>query len=450
MQVLKPNTVGLTDGSFTRASTGTYFDSAGVLQSAAANIPRITYNRATKEFEGLLLEPASTNLLLNSTAVATQTVAVSTTSYTLSFYGTGTVVISGGHTATVIGNANALVRTTLTFASTSSSVTLTITGSVTQGQLELGTAATSYIPTTTVAVTRAADVVNGSNLVYSTVTNLYGNWSSATTYALGTRVTYNSKTYESLQNSNLAKTPDAFPLFWLDLGYDNRHAAFDLSTSTGSTATTEQVFIVKTGKIDGLSLINLNAAVANISIVDAVSGQSIVTKTFGISAGTVLNWYDYFFNSPLDSRTQVTLIDSNLTVYSNVIITVKLTSGSGVTNSVGSVVFGEIISLGETQYGASVGIVDYSKKVTDEFGVTTFVERPFSKRLSTQMYFPNTDLNKIQRALYSVRATPCVWIATQDPKYEEALVVYGFYKDFSTTISYPTYSLCRIEIEGLT
>jgi hypothetical protein len=52
--------------TFTRASTGTYFDAAGVMQTAAINAPRFDHHPATLKRLGLLVEPQRTNLLLRS------------------------------------------------------------------------------------------------------------------------------------------------------------------------------------------------------------------------------------------------------------------------------------------------------------------------------------------------------------------------------------------------
>lgn len=110
---------------------------------------------------------------------------------------------------------------------------------------------------------------------------------------------------------------------------------------------------------------------------------------------------------------------------------------------------GTFYTLGDTQYGASVGIIDYSRKETDAFGVTTFVRRAYSKRMSAKLMLDNVQMNKVQRVLADLRATPCAWIGADDVTYAP-LVVYGFYKDFSIEVAYPTASYCSLEVEGLT
>ena len=55
--------------TLTRASTGWYFDSAGVLQSAANDVARFNYNPSTLVLEGLLNEPARTDGIRNNTMV---------------------------------------------------------------------------------------------------------------------------------------------------------------------------------------------------------------------------------------------------------------------------------------------------------------------------------------------------------------------------------------------
>ncbi len=74
--------------SFSRASTGTYFDSQGVLKSAAVNGPRFnhTFNGTSWVSRGLLIEEQRTNLIihsnLQSTWTATNATLTSTTETT--------------------------------------------------------------------------------------------------------------------------------------------------------------------------------------------------------------------------------------------------------------------------------------------------------------------------------------------------------------------------------
>jgi hypothetical protein len=141
--------------TFTRASNATFFDANGTLQTAANDTPRFDHSGGSSL--GLLIEEARTNLLLNSATLATQTITVTAVAHTLSFYGTGEVVLSGAHSVTVTGTGAFPTRTSLTFTPSAGSLTATVSGTVEYAQLEVGAFATSYITTTGATATRSAD-----------------------------------------------------------------------------------------------------------------------------------------------------------------------------------------------------------------------------------------------------------------------------------------------------
>lgn len=159
--------------TFTRASTAMRINASGALESVASNTPRLDFDPVTLAAKGLLVEEQRTNLLLNSATLSTQSVTVSATAYTLSFYGTGTITLSGTSTAgPLVGTGAFPTRVSLTFTPTAGTLTLTVSGSVTNAQLEAGSFPTSYIPTTSASVTRSADVASlaTSSFPYSSTT----------------------------------------------------------------------------------------------------------------------------------------------------------------------------------------------------------------------------------------------------------------------------------------
>lgn len=244
--------------TFTRASTATYFDSIGTLQSAAINTPRLDYNPSTLAAQGLLIEEQRTNLCLQSadfgttwtlanTTVTTNAVvspdgttnadnifetAVSGEHYVRQFFtgltantvhtvtvfvknlngrnlrirvldtdnaangyfmtvspslgtvvqaatstgsatsasGSITAINNGWYRVTLSGNAGATCTKYTLDLFSMDGTTLSFVGDITKGvtlfgaQLEAGAFQTSYIPTTTAAVTRSADVASVNTL----------------------------------------------------------------------------------------------------------------------------------------------------------------------------------------------------------------------------------------------------------------------------------------------
>lgn len=146
--------------TFTRAGSATYLDSAGVRQIALTNVPRFDHTTAGVP-RGLLIEAAVTNNLLNSTSPATQTTAsLGTGTYTIWCEGSGSATVAG-NTATITGAGTATAGSPVTFVVTvAGTVDVTVAGSLTVFQLELGSLPTSLIITAGTTVTRAQDVCN--------------------------------------------------------------------------------------------------------------------------------------------------------------------------------------------------------------------------------------------------------------------------------------------------
>lgn len=107
---------------------------------------------------------------------------------------------------------------------------------------------------------------------------------------------------------------------------------------------------------------------------------------------------------------------------------------------------GNLLDLGVTETAPTIGIIDYSRRVTDDFGVTTVVERGFARRMSVRFAVPFDDVDVLQRRLADLRATPARWVA--DDRFA-SLSFEGFYKDFEVDLAVPPVSYCTLTVEGL-
>lgn len=449
MKIVRPYNV-IDGGSFSRATVGWYWDKTGVLQSAAIDIPRYNYNPADLTIPPtILLEAASTNLLLNSAVVVTQGITTTAQAYTLSFYGTGTIVISGAATGTLVGTS-ATARVSLTVTATAGTVTLTASGTVVNGQFEAGITATSRIVTVGSPVTRAADI-NTSNMLSNVPETDNPLWSAVTTYVIGNIVMVVSggehKNYQSLVNSNINFNPagGTNPTKWLDIGSTNRWKIFDLSVESQTTiADFINVTIpVATSLIDCTGLLNINGVFGRVVMTDPLEGvvfdstftlvsDSGITDPFAYCFEPIVRLEDYFL--------------TNLPPYLNATLSITI-AGTGETVACGVAIPGLSRNLGPTQSGLTFGIQDYSIKTKDAFGNSTIIERGYNVHTTLSVWVDNSSIDFVGRLLASYRATPILYVGNDTYR---ATMAYGYYKDYTVGIDYTTVSVLHIELEGLT
>lgn len=298
----------------------------------------------------------------------------------------------------------------------------------------------------------------GTNLV-----NADAVWASGTTYALGNKVTYQYRVYQSLAGTNLNNIPptgtatyqdDPLPTaWWVFIGPANTAAMFDFKGNTVSTAVTS--FYSRWAlsyPLESIALLDVHAVTVRLVVRDnSTSGTVMYDQIKGLSDVTIGDWYDYFFLPATAVGTQIVFdgipapFAGHLNYYE-----ITVVGASGMTVTVGSIVGGPKYYLGLTQYGFNTGIISYSKKTVDDYGNVKITKRAFAKRMEGDVEIPNSDVNRIQTLMYSLRDLPCVWIGQQnDPRFQELLFVYGYYKDFSTKIAYPLHSVMSLQVEGL-
>lgn len=277
-------------------------------------------------------------------------------------------------------------------------------------------------------------------------------WSSAVTYSVSDRVYDDSTTphriYESLLNSNNGKTPPEHPDSWVEVGSTTRWAMLDTMVSSTTTNLDTISVTLNASKVDRIALFGLVGESVRIVARNGATVIEDTTLSLRLDDQSV-SWSDYFF-SDIEYRTR--LIRTIPGYYANLEIDITITAATGTEAACGHCILGRSQFIGLTEWGAKVGIDDYSRKTINDWGETYLQQRAYADTLSIDLWIDTqtsgAEVDRLQRILSSLRATPCVWDANNDTE-RQALIVFGFFRDFSLVVPYATISHCSLEIEGM-
>ena len=288
--------------------------------------------------------------------------------------------------------------------------------------------------------------ISGAALAATNVAETdYAAYNAGTTYALAARVIVvaDHMVYESLQASNTGHTPSTSPTWWIPVWPTNPWRMFDQAVQSQTTRTDDiTVQLDLTGGVDWLSLFNISAASAHVTMTDATEGVVYDETISLVSDSGIVDWYAYFFE-PITRKRDLHL---ELPIYADPTLDIVLTD-TGATVAIGGCFPGLSRTLGGTQWGAQVGIRDYSRKEESDFGDFTVLQRAYSRWANFSLHVEPGFVDELVNVLADYRATPAIWVA--DSAYAST-VIYGFYDDFQVEISYPTLSACSLRIKGLT
>ena len=279
-------------------------------------------------------------------------------------------------------------------------------------------------------------------------------WSSSTTYSTGALVRLNHVSYKSLQDNNANKNPasnySGDNPYWQRIGATMPYRMLDdyVETVTEAPAGENLVFKMPFKRADSVALLNIHGVSAHFKITDALDGTVTLDEEYSLQDDIeALSLYDYYF---LPITSVDTYVNTNIPITIDGILEITIRAG-GVDSvaSVGHVVAGRKQEIGETKYGAEMGITDYSKKNTDEFGVTTFIKRSYSKNASLSLFIPAYKADKVANILSGVHSMPILIVGGNVDIGHAALTIFGWIEDWRQVYTGPNENEVRVEIQGL-
>lgn len=541
MKVVPPVTIGVA-GGFTRSTTGTFIGSDGLLQTAAIDVPRFSYDVTDLDAApAFLQEAAVTNELLrardgtnaawtktDTSTAQTQTgvdgasnaatlytegsagtalvlqagdavTAGSTITYseylkrgntdwvrlevgettltdyaacwfnlatgavgTPTAYGAATMVAGrispgpgGYYRCEVTARPNASYTTpkaTRSSASANSSTTRVngATYIADYAQLEIGSVATSAIATTSAVVTRAADVLTGQGLMYSSVAEPDATvgeeiWVSGDSYVADDEVIVvaQHRKYKRISDGAGTTSPELDADNWEDIGPTNRHAMLDLYRNTATEQAAPVTIVLKPGtRIDSIGIVGAQCSEAIVSV--DIGSANYYHETFDMLTRNTVGLYSYLFG---EFRYVQNLVRFDLPPISGATITITLT---GSTVQCSGVVIGMAVYIGEFGDDGNLDDLNFTKFNRDDFANMFITPRPSVPKIDGKVLFEKPLMRLVRQLKADVDGVPALYVCIEDQDHDwfDDFLLLGIWRQFLINTKPINAGIISIQLEG--
>lgn len=284
---------------------------------------------------------------------------------------------------------------------------------------------------------------------------------AAGTYAKGATVTQNHHVFESLADGNTAQpgAETVTPLKWLDKGATNRWAMFDKSAMqlVDDTTTQRKVYLIGTKStnpttidftitpgqvVSAITLFGLVGYRVTVTMTDPTDGI-VYNKVFSLVDSTAADMWEWLFKKI--GRVQ-NLSITDLPAYGTASIRVLIEAATGTNAELKMASTGQLLDLGISCFGTSVGITDYSSKKVDDFGVEAVIERGYRDRVQYDVRLETANVYYVKSELTKLRATGAVYIGTES---RQETIIFGRYKDLQIVLDNWSISTMSLDVGSL-
>lgn len=284
---------------------------------------------------------------------------------------------------------------------------------------------------------------------------------AAGSYDLGVKVIRNHHVFESLAAANTAEpgAETTTPLKWLDKGATNRWAMFDKSAmqliedtskqrkvyliGTKTTNLNSIEFTIVPGEvISAVTLFGLVGYQVTVTMTDPEDGV-VYSKVVSLVDPTAANMWEWLFKR-IGRIDNLSLTD--LPAYGTANIHVLIEAAPGTKAECQMATVGQMLTLGITCFGTTIGITDFSSKKVDDFGVEAVIERGYRDRVQYDVRVESADTYYVKKELTKLRAKGAVYIGTES---RQETICFGRFKDLQLVLDNWSVSPMTLDVGSL-
>lgn len=270
------------------------------------------------------------------------------------------------------------------------------------------------------------------------------NWQSGSSYTRGTRVKYQDKIYTCAVPNSSTIPPNQNINEWVDTGNPNPTKFQDgiINTQTKKSSGNLEITIdIQNGFANTFAFFNVDAKAIKIY---NQNNELIFDKAMTMREA-VSNWWQYFYGggfsfksdtwflSPLDYKGQVKFVIEPNEKGANL----------------GHLAIGKRISIGHTLWEPKISTLNYSKKITDEWGNTYIRQGKTAKYADIAAVVPTRSVDFVKRTLDKNSGEMTLFIGDERDNGFECLTVFGVLKEPEIVLSNSQYCEMNISLEGV-
>jgi hypothetical protein len=253
--------------------------------------------------------------------------------------------------------------------------------------------------------------------------------------------------YESLVAGNIGN-PVTDETKWILKGNTNRWRMFDYNQGNPSVSTSPMTVVLRPGKrIDAIMFDGLKASLLDLTVKNGIDGATIFTLDGYLRSRNVNSFYEYFF-APFTYTKAVA--NFHIPPVADPVIYLTLSDPSGFVE-LGRLAIGSSIDIGSIQWNPIVDSDNYSKIEWDDFGKATLTPVPSIPTNDLKILVKKNRLNAVRQFRDLANAKAIAWSGMDDIEhpYQEALILFGVYRNFQIDISNQAEAEINLSLKGI-